>query len=131
MYYLKTLFNFIIKGFICIATFFAPTFHMILGIGFMVIADFCVAIIAANKNNIPITSKKMRPTIGKFIAYGAGILVAHVIERLFLNDFPAMKLVSAFIAYIELKSINEGIEKIIGVNIFKAVLEKFNLNGKL
>ena len=130
MNYLKIMYSFVLKGFTWIWVFFLTTVPMVLAIGFMVMADFVVAIIAARKQKQEVTSKKMRPTIGKFVSYAIGITVAHVVEVQFLADFPAMKLVAGLIAYIELKSINENLEKINGVNLFKAILEKLKIDER-
>lgn len=111
-----------------ILIYFSPTFGMVMCIGFFVSVDFVTGILAARKLGEPITSSKMRLTIGKFAAYGIGVLTAHVMERHFIPDFPAMKVVAGLISYIEVKSLNENIEKITGHNIFKSVLGKFNPN---
>ncbi len=105
----------------------APTFDTILIIGFFVFCDMITGIMAAKKQGIELTSKKLRPTVGKFISYGIAILVAHVIEQHFIHDFPSLKVMAGLIAYIELKSMNENIEKITGYNLFKTVLNKFKL----
>lgn len=117
------LFDFLSWGVI----FISPTFKFIMAIGFFVIVDFITGLIAAKKIQEPITSKKMRPTIGKFVAYGLGIIVAYIIEILFFPDFPSLKLIAGLMAWIELKSMNENFEKITGHNIFKIVLEKMHV----
>lgn len=110
-----------------LAIFFAPAIEMIIAIGFFVMCDMVTAILAAKKTGEEINSKKMRPSIGKFVSYGIGILVAQVMQVQFMPEFPAMKLVAGLIAYIELKSINENIEKRTGLNLFKVVIEKLKV----
>lgn len=105
----------------------SDTFPLILAIGFFVVSDMITGIISANKQGIPFTSKKLRSTVGKFISYGLVIVVAHIIEKQFIQDFPALKTMAGFVAYIELKSMNENFEKITGYNVFKTVLEKIKI----
>lgn len=104
--------------------YFSPTFPMILSIGFFIACDTITGLVAATRNKEKIESKKLRDGVFKFIQYGIAVLVAHVIETLFVPQFPAMKVISGFLAYIELKSMNENIEKSHGINVFKLILEK-------
>lgn len=112
---------------IWLSVYFMPVYPCILILGFFMFCDYLTGAGAAIKIGgwKEYKSKKMRHTVIKLIEYGVGILVAHVIQKEFLQDiFPALKVVSGFIAYIELKSINENIEKSTGVNLFKNVLGK-------
>ncbi|HOK59509.1 MAG TPA: hypothetical protein PK432_00850, partial [Candidatus Dojkabacteria bacterium] len=60
----------------------------------------------------------------KFIIYGCAVLVAHVLQRQFFPDFPAMKIIAGFVAYSELMSIDENIQKITGFSVFKFFIKK-------
>lgn len=104
--------------------YFSPTFPMILSIGFFIACDTITGLVAATRNKEKIESKKLRDGVFKFIQYGIAVLVAHVIETLFVPQFPTMKVISGFLAYIELKSMNENIEKSHGINVFKLILKK-------
>lgn len=109
--------------------FFAPTFVFISFIGILVVADTFGGIRAAKKlgtldNKI---SKRIRPAIDKFIQYAIGILIAHVMQYLFMPDFQAMKLVAGLIISIELKSFDENFTIITGFSIFKFVQKKLKI----
>lgn len=123
----KTVIDFLLNAGMWLWVYFSPTFSVILIIGFFVVCDMITGIVAARKIGEPITSKRLRETIGKFLSYGIAILVAHVIEQQFIHDFPALKAISGFLVYIELKSMNENFEKITGHNIFNTVLEKLKV----
>lgn len=110
-----------------ISVYFSPVYPLILSIGFFVVCDAITAIIAAKKKGEPFTSRKLRDSVAKFLQYGIAIFVAHVVEQQFLPQFPALKVISGFIAYIELKSMNENFEKSTGTNIFKLLLQKIKL----
>lgn len=108
-----------------VVVYFQPTLEFMLLVGFFVVMDTITGMAAAIKTDTPITSKKFRAIFPKFIVYGAAVLVAHVIQRQFFPDFPAMKIIAGFVAYSELMSIDENIQKISGVSMFKFFIKKF------
>lgn len=107
-----------------IAFYFYPTAGFLLLVGFFVMADTITGVMAAWKIGEQITSRKLRACIPKYIVYGVAVLVAHVLQREFFLEFPAMKLIAGFIAYSELMSIDENIQKISGVSLFKFFIDK-------
>jgi hypothetical protein len=106
-----------------LAVYFAPAYPIMIGIGFLVTMDFVTGILAAKKRGEIITSKKMRPTIMKGFGYMASILIAFVMQNIFLTDMEVMKIVSGLIAMIELKSLDENLTSITGKSIFKQFLK--------
>ena len=115
------------QAFIClswIAIYFAPTFEFILLVGFFVMVDTITGCMAAIKTGQEITSKKFRAVIPKYVVYGVGVLVAHVLQKQFFPDFPAMKIIAGLVAYSELMSIDENIHKVTGVSLFKFFIKK-------
>lgn len=106
-----------------LAVYFAPAYPIMIGIGFLITMDFVTGILAAKKRGEIITSKKMRPTIMKGFGYMASILIAFVMQNVFLTDMEVMKIVSGLIAMIELKSLDENLTSITGKSIFKQFLK--------
>lgn len=106
--------------------FFTPIALWIALVGLFVVADFVTALLKAHKNGTAITSNKMFKTIPKFIAYGTAVIIAHALFLAFFPEFPAVKLITGFIAYIELKSIDENFKEITGHSFFKAFIDKLN-----
>jgi hypothetical protein len=123
--------NFILNRLEIIITFlvvyFAPTFQILFGIGFLVMVDFVTGILSARKRGEEITSKKMRPTIMKGFGYMSSILVAYVIQKVFMPEMEVMKIVSGLVAMMELKSLDENLTTITGKSLFKKFLQK-NIN---
>jgi hypothetical protein len=119
--------NFILNNISLILTFlavyFAPAYPIMIGIGFLVTMDFVTGILAAKKRGEIITSKKMRPTIMKGFGYMASILIAFIMQNIFLTDMEVMKIVSGLVAMIELKSLDENLTDITGKSIFKQFLK--------
>lgn len=104
--------------------YFLPIVPFILIVGFFVLADTITGIIAAHHRGEEITSKRFRSVVSKYIVYGVAVCVAHVIQRQFFYDFPAMKLISGLIAYSELLSIDENIKDITGFSFFKTIIKR-------
>ena len=102
-----------------LVVYFQPTYSILLLVGFFVTMDTIAAMAAAVKNGEPITSRKFRAVFPKFIVYGIAVLVAHVLQKEFFPDFPAIKIIAGYIVYSELLSIDENIEKITGQSMFR------------
>ena len=114
-------------GFIAwLGVYFNPTFSMILIVGFFIMSDTILGILAARKLGTldHKVSRKFRPALDKFIGYGIVVLVAHVIETRFLPDFPALKVISGYLMFIELKSMDENFKVIAGISIFSSIIKK-------
>lgn len=107
-----------------IVVYFQPTLEFMLLVGFFVAMDTITGMAAAAKLGEPLTSKKFRAIFPKYIVYGCAVLVAHVIQKQFFQDFPALKIVAGFVAYSELMSIDENIQKITGFSVFKFFIKK-------
>jgi len=103
--------------------YFQSTYGILLMVGFFVTMDTIAAMAAAFKNGETITSKKFRAIFPKFIIYGVAVLVAHVIQKEFFQDFPSTKIIAGYIVYNELLSIDENIEKITGQSMFRLFIK--------
>ena len=114
-------------------SFFAPTGEWIMFIGFLVMMDMMSALFAANRTGKEIESRKMMRTVMKFMAYGMAVLCAHYISYLFFPTMPIVQAMSALIATIELKSIDENYKLIFGKSFFNtliSVLDKQRTKAK-
>ncbi len=107
-----------------IAILFAPTYIFIFAIGFLVFGDLITGILAAKKNKEKITSEKLRNTTRKGVGYMVAILIAHIVQVVFMKEFEVMKIVAGVIGFVELKSIDENFEKAYGFSIFKQFITK-------
>jgi len=119
-------------GLLCtyLVSFFTPIGWWIIAIGLFVIADFITGLLKAKKNGFEIESKKMFRSIPKFIAYGIAVIVAHTLALMFEFDFPVVKLMTGFIAFIEVKSIDENIEALTGHSLFKDIIQRIDPKRK-
>lgn len=118
--------NFLGLMFTYLISFFTPITPWIIAIGVFVAADFITGMFAAKKRGEELKSRKMFKTVPKFVAYGLGIIVAHVLTLLFFKDFPAVKLVAGLIAFIEIKSLDENIKALTGHSLFGDLIKMLN-----
>jgi len=110
--------------------YFAATHTALIVITLFVAVDFGTGVWKAKRNNLPVTSKAMRVTIGKAVAYMIAILVAHLFELTFVSVIPFMQMVSFFIATAEIKSIYENLGEITGLDFWTYIKEKLaGING--
>lgn len=127
LYYVIKMKNYILNNISLFLTFlvvyFSPAYPIMLGIGFLVMMDFITGMVAAKKRGELITSKKMRPTVMKGFGYMASILIAFVVQNVFLTEMEIMKIVSGLVAMIELKSLDENLTSITGKSVFKQFLK--------
>lgn len=107
-------------------SFFTPLAWWLVAVGLFVAADFITGILKAKKQKEEIKSKKMFNTVTKFVAYGIAIIVSHSLSLLFFPDFPAVKLIAGFVAFIEVKSLDENIKAITGFSLFGDILKMLN-----
>lgn len=105
-----------------VVIYFYPTAKFLLLIGFFIAADTVTGVLAAGLDNFK--SRRFMDCIKKYMVYGVGVLVAHVLQAQFFPDFPALKVISGLIAYNELISIDENIQKLTGFSLFKFLIKK-------
>lgn len=102
-----------------IIAFFLPIHNILVGIGALIVADMITGIYAAQKRGEKIHSKKMGATVTKTILYFLGIILAQIMQNLFL-EAEAQSLVKAtagIFAVIEFKSNLENISTATGIDL--------------
>ena len=109
--------------------FFSPISAFVLAIGFFVIADMVLGSINAKRNN-EYSSKQLFRTVPKFIAYSICVICSRIVELLYFPEFPATKLISGLIMYVELVSIDEKVKAITGKSFLKTLTDKLNFKRK-
>lgn len=107
-----------------LAIYLAPTISMVGAVGAVVVFDLITGVMAAKKTGTYAGSKGLRRSVPKFAGYAIGILTANLVQNLYFPDFPVVKFVGGFIIWVEVKSINENIEKSTGLNIIQGFFNK-------
>lgn len=101
---------------------FSPVVPLLLTIGFLIVLDFIVGIYRAWKLNEPITSRKMGNSISKMLLYQITILSLWVFEIYIIGSIiPITKIGGGLIAVTEIKSIDESVEKMTGIGVWKKI----------
>lgn len=103
----------------------SPIHALLFSVGFLIIADLITGIWAALKRKEKISSSGMRRTISKIVVYQVAIISGFLIEQYMLESFlPVSKIVASVIGIVELKSILENSNHILGYPLFKSIIQK-------
>lgn len=89
-------------------------------LGFLIMTDTGLAIWATWKHNgiDSVTSRKMGRIITKLILYPLAIIVAKVAEQYLAPDIPWLKVTTGIIATVEIKSIFEKMNLLLGFDLW-------------
>lgn len=125
--------NFLIQLGVAIAAVLAPIKMLMISVGFLIIADLITGIWAAKKRSESIKSAAMRRTISKILIYQLAVISGFLVEKYMLEELiPISKIVASVIGLVELKSILENSNYILGYDIFKSVINRLGSeNDKL
>ena len=107
----------------------SPIQEAIFAIGFLILADLIMGLIASYKNNIEITSKRLKNTGVKLLVYNLLLISSLVCENYLVKWIPFIKICLTFLCIVEFKSIGENFQKITGLPFIKYI--KSYINNKL
>ena len=115
----------IIEAFLLsIAAIFAPIQGLLGATAFMVISDLVTGVMAAKKRGEKITSSGLRRTVSKLFIYELAIMFAFIAEHFMSSILPFVKMASAMVSVVELKSIYENLNVIGGCDLLKTLIDK-------
>jgi hypothetical protein len=109
---------------IAILAVFAPIGPVLATVVVLVLADLGMALAVALKGRQPVTSRGVRRTVIKLLAYEVVLAACFLAEAHLGLPIPAVKLLAGLIAAAELKSLLEHADELTGVGVFKAILNK-------
>jgi hypothetical protein len=93
----------------------------------LIATDLITGIVKAKQQKQPITSARLRDTVSKFLIYEVSVMVAFLSEKYLLGDaIPAVKILSAMIGAVELKSILENLNAASGQDLLKGIIDKIS-----
>lgn len=103
----------------------APIKAVLISVGILILVDLVFGIWAAKKRGEQITSAAFRRTATKFAVYQTVIITGFILQKYLLEDLvPVVNIVSGVLGMIEMKSILENSNGILGQDIFKAIMQK-------
>lgn len=106
--------------------FLAPIKPFLVAVGALIFIDLVFGIWSAYKRGEPISSKGLRRTVTKIVAYQSAIITAFILEKYFLDFLPVVKIVGGFVAVTEAKSIYENLGTITGLDFWSLIKERLN-----
>ncbi len=110
---------------IAIVALLAPIHAMIITVHVLIAADAVMGMWAALKRGEKITSAGLRRTITKTFVYMMSIICAYICQTYLIKDIlPLANIAAGAIGVVELKSILENADNIIGGSLFKALIAK-------
>lgn len=116
--------HFLYNLFLSLVAVFSPITPLILTVGFLIALDFFVGIYRAFKLKEPISSRKMGNTISKMLLYQCTILSLYVFEVYILDSaLPITKIGAGLISIVEIKSLDENIQKITGISVYDRIVK--------
>lgn len=109
----------------------APIHAVIVTVGILIFADLATGIWAAKKRGDEISSARMRDSITKMLVYQTVIITGFLVETYLIGGLvPVVKLVAAVIGMVELKSLIENANQILGQDLFKVLLSKLGSKNR-
>lgn len=110
----------------------APIHAMLITVHVLIATDAVTGVWAALKRDEKISSAGLRRTITKTFVYMMSIICAYLCEtHLIKGILPLANIAAGAIGVVELKSILENADKIMGGSLFKSLIEKLgSVNDK-
>ena len=103
----------------------APIQAVMISVGVIIMLDLITGIWAAVKRKEKIESAALRRTVSKFLIYQLAVISGFVVQHYMLGDImPTSNVVAGVIGIVELKSILENSNTIVGMDIFSALIAK-------
>lgn len=103
---------------------FAPIYHLLLTTGVLIVVDLVTGIWSASNRKEPITSAGLRRTVTKLFVYEVAIMLAYLTEHYMSDIIPFVKMASAMVSLVELKSVYENLNDISGSDLLKVLITK-------
>lgn len=93
----------------------------------LVVLDFGLGLWAAKKAGTPITSNRMRDTVGKLLGYELAIAVGFIAEHYLTGDkLPIADIANTYVALTECTSCLENLNVITGKDLLGTIITKLN-----
>lgn len=105
---------------------FAPVQATLMTAITMVVLDFILGIAASKKEATPITSYRMRDTVGKLLAYEGAIMIAYLAQTYLAKELPLTNIIGTYVALTEGTSCLENLNRLTNSNVLQVVIDKFN-----
>lgn len=110
---------------------FAPAKGMVCTVFVLVLADLVSGVLAAKKQQLPITSAGIRRTVTKLFVYIGAILLAFLTQKYLTGEgIPVSSIVAGLIGLAELTSVFENLNILGDGKLLQSILDKLNSQNK-
>lgn len=117
--------KYLIEIFTAILVIFAPIKAVMITVGVLVGADLIFGIWAAKKRGEKITSARLSHSVTKALVYQMAVMSGFLVEKYLMDGaLPVCKIVASVIGSVELKSLLESGNDILGQPVFNAIAEQ-------
>lgn len=116
---LHTISDYVIYLITAIVTILAPIGNAMIGVGVLILIDLIMGVIAAKKQKIKLSSRRLSNTAVKMLVYQLLIISAFVAETYISDWIPFLETTLGFIGLVELFSIGENFSLITGLPFIK------------
>lgn len=117
--------KYLIDTILAIIAVFAPIKALMIVVILLVFADLISGILAARKQGKLITSSGLSRSVSKVLIYEAVICMSYLVETYITGSFlPVGRIVAALVSCVELKSLLENSEILLGAPIFQVLVDK-------
>lgn len=114
--------KYLIELAVAIAVVLAPIKAVMITVGVLVAADLIFGIWAAKKRGEAITSARMSHSVTKCLVYQGAVISGFLVEKYLMDGvLPVCKIIAGVIGSVELKSLLESANDILGQPLFRAV----------
>ena len=116
----------LIKILMSLVAIIAPLQSSILAMGFLIMADLVLGILASRKKGIPFSSKRLKDTGIKMLVYNTLLISGFVAQTYMVNWLPFVKIVLTFLAIVEITSLSESFQAITGLPFIKFIKDQID-----
>lgn len=109
-----------------------PIHQMLITVLVLILVDTCTGVWAAIKRKEKITSAGFRRAITKTFIYMLALICGWICQKyLLLDTVPVSSLIASAIGIVEMKSILENADGVVGGSLFKSLIKKLgSVNDK-
>lgn len=109
-----------------------PIHSMLITVFVLIAADAITGLWAAIKRGEGIKSAGLRRTVTKGLIYTLSVICAYICQKFLMGDvMPLASIAASAIGVVELKSILENADSIVGGSLFKSLIERLgSVNDK-
>jgi sugar phosphate permease len=115
--------KYLLELLVAITVVLAPIKAVMITVGILVFVDKLFGVWAAKKRGEKFSSARMSHSVTKALVYQSAVITGFLVEKYLMDGaLPVCKIIAGLIGSVELKSLLESGQEILGQPVFKAVV---------